>query len=66
LPTDVLLLRWDTKPAAHQEDVPTPGIDTQNDFLCRGAAHPPLPRCARDARLCRWSRDSGRATAPRL
>jgi len=33
---------------------------------CRGAAHPPLPRCARDARLCRWSRDSGRATAPRL
>jgi len=35
LPTDVLLLRWDTKPAAHQEDVPTPGIDTQNDFLRR-------------------------------
>src|SRR4051794_26712729 len=37
LATNVLLLRWDTKPAAHQEDVPTPGIDTQNDFLCRGA-----------------------------
>jgi hypothetical protein len=33
--TNVLLLRWDTKPAAHQEDVPTPGTDTQNVFLCR-------------------------------
>ncbi|MDP9183763.1 MAG: hypothetical protein M3P04_13425, partial [Actinomycetota bacterium] len=37
LPTNVLLLRWDTKPAAHQEDVPTPGNDTQNVFLCRYA-----------------------------
>jgi hypothetical protein len=35
LATNVLLLRWDTKPAAHQEDVPTPGTDTQNVFLCR-------------------------------
>jgi hypothetical protein len=35
LATNVLLLRWDTKPAAHQEDVPTPGHDTQNAFLCR-------------------------------
>src|SRR5215831_10581224 len=26
---------WDTKPEAHQEDVPTPGTDTQNVFLCR-------------------------------
>ena len=26
---------WDTKPVAHQEDVPTPGNDTQNVFLCR-------------------------------
>jgi hypothetical protein len=24
---------WDTKPAAHQEDVPTSCIDTQNVFL---------------------------------
>src|SRR5262249_5192467 len=37
LATNVLLLRWDTKPAAHQEDVPTPGHDTQNVFLCRTA-----------------------------
>jgi hypothetical protein len=35
LATNVLLLRWDTKPAAHQEDVPTPRTDTQNVFLCR-------------------------------
>jgi hypothetical protein len=35
LPTNVLLLRWDTKPAAHQGDVPTSCIDTQNVFLCR-------------------------------
>ena len=41
LPTNVLLLRWDTKPAAHQEDVPTPDHDTQNVFLCRGPAPPP-------------------------
>jgi hypothetical protein len=27
---------WDTKPEAHQEDVPTSGTDTQNVFLCRG------------------------------
>jgi uncharacterized membrane protein YkvA (DUF1232 family) len=26
---------WDTKPEAHQEDVPTPRTDTQNVFLCR-------------------------------
>ena len=26
---------WDTKPEAHQEDVPTPSTDTQNVFLCR-------------------------------
>src|SRR5690348_12629720 len=35
LPMNVLLLRWDTKPAAHQEDVPTSCSDTQNVFLCR-------------------------------
>ena len=37
--TNVLLfvLLWDTKPEAHQEDVPTPGTDTQNVFLCRVA-----------------------------
>ena len=35
LPMNVLLLRWDTKPAAHQGDVPTSGNDTQNVFLCR-------------------------------
>jgi hypothetical protein len=34
LPTNVLLLRWDTKPA-HQEDVPTSVTDTQKVFLCR-------------------------------
>jgi hypothetical protein len=28
---------WDTKPEAHQEDVPTSGTDTQNVFLCRMA-----------------------------
>ena len=37
LPTNVLLLRWDTKPAAHQGDVLTPDTDTQNVFLCRAA-----------------------------
>jgi hypothetical protein len=26
---------WDTKPEAHQEDVPTSPTDTQNVFLCR-------------------------------
>jgi hypothetical protein len=26
---------WDTKPKAHQDDVPTSGTDTQNIFLCR-------------------------------
>jgi hypothetical protein len=26
---------WDTKPEAHQEDVPTSRTDTQNVFLCR-------------------------------
>jgi len=35
LTTNVLLLRWDSKPEAHQEDVPTPGTNTQNVFLCR-------------------------------
>jgi IS6 family transposase len=29
---------WDTKPAAHQEDVPTSGTDTQNVFLSAGSA----------------------------
>jgi hypothetical protein len=32
---NVLLLRWDTKPAAHQGDFPNPSTDTQNVFLCR-------------------------------
>src|SRR5205823_8443912 len=27
---------WDTKPEAHQGDVPTSRTDTQNVFLCRG------------------------------
>jgi hypothetical protein len=36
LATNVLLLRWDTKPAAHEEDILTPGHDTQNVSLCRG------------------------------
>jgi hypothetical protein len=40
LPTNVVLLRWDTKPdEPHQEDVPTPCIDTQNVFLCRVPAY---------------------------
>jgi hypothetical protein len=26
---------WDTKPEAHQGDVPTSRTDTQNVFLCR-------------------------------
>jgi hypothetical protein len=37
-PMNVLLLRWDTKARqAHQGDVPTSCIDTQNVFLCRGS-----------------------------
>jgi len=32
---NVLLLRWDTKPAAHQEGVPHAATDTLNTFLCR-------------------------------
>jgi hypothetical protein len=32
---NVLLTAWDTKPEAHQEDVPTSRTDTQNMFLCR-------------------------------
>ena len=56
LPTNVLLLRWDTKPAAHQEDVPTPGIDTQNVFLCRGARYRATMRSALTGRRARrWS-----------
>jgi hypothetical protein len=31
----LLCTLWDTKPEAHQEDVPTSGTDTQNVFLCR-------------------------------
>jgi hypothetical protein len=37
--TNVLLLRWDTKPAAHQEDVPSSCIDTQNVLLRRRHVH---------------------------
>jgi hypothetical protein len=33
---NVLLTAWDTKPEAHQGDVPTSLTDTQNVFLCRG------------------------------
>jgi hypothetical protein len=33
---NVLLIAWDTKPEAHQGDVPTSRTDTQNVFLCRG------------------------------
>src|SRR5215472_10119771 len=29
---------WDTKPEAHQRDVPTSRTDTQNAFLCRTAS----------------------------
>jgi hypothetical protein len=32
---NVLLTAWDTKPEAHQGDVPTSLTDTQNVFLCR-------------------------------
>src|SRR5689334_23975242 len=31
---------WDTKPEAHQGDVPTSRTDTQNVFLCRGQHDP--------------------------
>jgi hypothetical protein len=41
LPTNVLLLRWDTKPEAHQEDVPTSGTDTEHIFLCRDPSGSP-------------------------
>jgi hypothetical protein len=37
---------WDTKPEAHQEDVPTPRTDTQNVFLCRGQRAPADERCS--------------------
>jgi hypothetical protein len=47
LPTNVLLLRWDTKPEAHQEDVPTSSTDTQNVFLCRTPYE--IPQCQDDA-----------------
>jgi hypothetical protein len=33
---NVLLNAWDTKPEAHQGDVPTSRTDTQNVFLCHG------------------------------
>ncbi|MCW2645641.1 MAG: hypothetical protein JWP07_1750 [Pseudonocardiales bacterium] len=53
---------WDTKPAAHQEDVPTSGTDTQNVFLCRRQfADLPMsgsPRSTADADL--WMTTSAR------
>src|SRR5262249_46461390 len=49
---------WDTKPEAHQEDVPTPSNDTQNVFLCRrSCALMPMSRCHRCDGRCTEHQD---------
>jgi hypothetical protein len=67
-----LLPRWDTKPAAHQEDLPTSGTDTQNVFLCRSlrmhASRSPRRTCAELRRLAAhigvWDRKLRGPAAP--
>lgn len=47
---------WDTKPEAHQGDVPTPRTDTQNVFLCRATGMAASSRSAEHDRLERATR----------
>jgi hypothetical protein len=51
---------WDTKPEAHQEDVPSSCNDTQNVFLCRGWCAKLANRARLGDRLGRFCHEDAR------